>query len=52
MPIKSKSQLRKMFSLEEKGVLKEGTTKKWIKHTESIKDLPDKVSEKRKSFNK
>ena len=52
MPIQSKAQLRKMYSLEDKGVLKEGTTKKWIKHTESMKDLPDKVSEKRKSFNK
>jgi hypothetical protein len=52
MPIKSKAQLRKMFSLEENGVLKEGTTKRWIKHTASMKNLPEKVSEKRKSFNK
>ncbi len=48
MPFKSKAQLRKFGAMEKRGELPKGTLKKWAKHTRSIKDLPEKVTESAK----
>lgn len=46
MPFKSKAQQRFMFAAEDRGEVPKGTAKRWAKHTESIKDLPEKVHSK------
>ncbi len=48
MPFKSKAQVRKFGAMEKSGELKGGTLKKWAKHTKSIEDLPEKVTESAK----
>lgn len=49
---KSKSQMRKMFALEEKGEVKPGTARKWAHETGSAKALPEKISARRKMHKK
>jgi hypothetical protein len=48
MPYKSKSQVRKFFSMEEKGQLPKGKAEQWAKETKNIKKLPNKVKRKKK----
>lgn len=48
MPFKSKSQMRKFFSMESRGELKKGTAEEWAHKTKSVKKLPNKVKRKKK----
>lgn len=56
MPFKSKAQQRWMFAAESRGEVPQGTAEKWAKHTPNIKELPEKIKQKReiikKSLNK
>lgn len=42
MPLKSKAQMRLLFSKENKGELPRGTAERWVQHTPGLKDLPEK----------
>lgn len=43
MPFKSKAQLRWMAAAEKEGKIPKGTFRRWLRHTKSIKDLPEKA---------
>lgn len=43
MPFKSKAQQRFMFAAEARGELARGTARRWAKHTDNIKKLPEHV---------
>lgn len=52
MPYKSKAQMRKFFAMEEKGEMKAGTARKWAHETKEMKNLPEKISARRKMYKK
>lgn len=47
MPFKSKAQQRFMFAAEARGLLPKGMARRWAHETKSIKNLPEKVDDKR-----
>jgi len=48
MPFKSKAQQRKFFSMEGRGEIPKGTSKRWANHTKDIDSLPERKSKKKK----
>lgn len=49
MPFSSKAQQRFMFAAEARGDLPKGTARRWAHHTDDIKDLPERVEDKKES---
>ena len=49
MPFKSKKQHRYFRYLESQGKLPQGTSDKWVKHTDNMKNLPESVKEAARS---
>lgn len=47
MPLKSKAQLGKLFSMEKNGEIKKGMAEEFAKKTLSINKLPYKVKKKK-----
>ena len=43
MPMQSKAQARKLFSLQEQGKLKPGTAVRWMHETPNFRRLPEHV---------
>ena len=46
MPFKSKVQVRKFGAMLKRGEISKATFEKWIKHTPSIKKLPERKKKK------
>ena len=47
MPFKSKAQVRKFASLVKQGKMSKKTFEKWLKHTKSVKGLPERKRRKK-----
>ena len=48
MPFKSKAQVKKFGAMLKRGEITKATFNKWVKHTPSIKKLPERVKRKKK----
>lgn len=48
MPLHSKAEMRKLFSLEGRGKLKKGTAEEFVKATPNLDKLPERIKKSKK----